>query len=261
MSVALRLFVLLLCVSLTACATRAPRPRPAAGGAGHAIAWPLAALASVDQPRLLLSPGQDGIWLATPPLQAAWSAAGNLLAGRPHPHPQIVLLAEPTANAFAMRHGEAALVAITLGMVDALGDDEAAWAALFGHEFAHLDLRHSEVRQQRQQTGEGLSAAMGLALTLAGVPFGPVFADATSAVVERGYSRDDERAADQAGIAAMARAGYDPAGAVRLFEKLDGSGPLFAFLSTHPAGAERLDAARAAAAARPGAPRGSAVPR
>lgn len=241
----------LLALCLAGCASRGPHPGPGSALHGPTIAWPLAALAAAERVRLRLPLGEDEIWLATAPVQRAWAAASRLLAEHPGPPPTVVLLGDVGPNAFAMRHGDAGLVAVTLGMVELLGEDEAAWAALFGHEFAHLALRHSEIRQQRKESGEGLTAAMGLALTLVGMPFAAVVADATSAVAQRGYSRDDERAADRAAIAAMVRAGYDPAGAVRLFEKLGADSRSFSFLSTHPAGRERLQAARDAAAAPP----------
>lgn len=240
-----------LVVALPGCATRGERAaRVAAAKPMPPVAWPLVAVAQAHPERVLLTLGADQqLWLATPPVLSAWSAARRLLIGSSEPLPGLALVSTPTPNAYVMRHDESGIVVVTLGMVDLLGDDEAAWAALFGHELAHLRLRHSEQRGQRRETGEGVSAALGFALTLAGIPFAPLFADATTVVVERGYSREDERAADREGMAAMVRAGYDPAGAVRLFEKLSALGGtrVFGFLDTHPAGAERLDAARRAA--------------
>lgn len=247
-----RLLLAGLIACLAGCATRGDHAGRAAGGRSQPpVAWPLAALAEAHPERVLLTLGADRepVWLATPPVRSAWSAARRLLADYRAPLPGLALLSTPVPNAYAMRHGDGGIVVVTLGMVDLLGDDEAAWAALLGHELSHLALNHSEQRSQRRESGEGLSAALGFALTLAGIPLAPLFADATSVVVERGYSREDERAADRAGMAAMVRAGYDPAGAVRLFEKLAalGGAPLFGFLNTHPAGTERLAAARQAA--------------
>lgn len=237
---------------LAGCATRGERAaRAAAAKPPHPVAWPLVALANSHPERVLLTrgPDQEPLWLATPPVLSAWRAARRLLAEHREPLPGLALSSVPVPNAYVMRQGESGLIVVTLGMVDLLGDDEAAWAALFGHELAHLTLRHSEQRSQRREAGEGMSAALGFALTLAGIPLAPLFADATTVVVERGYSREDERDADREGMAAMVRAGYDPAGAVRLFEKLSAQGgaPMFTFLDTHPAGTDRLEAARRAA--------------
>jgi len=269
------LVLLLLAVLLAGCATRseirASRPPPApaptsAPGTGHAAghgarsAWPLAALAAVERPRIGLRSPSGEHWLDTAALRRAWAAAVRVQAVAPEVRPGFVLVDDAGPNAFALRHDNRDLIAITVGMVGLLGDDEAVWAALIGHELAHITLRHRETRQQRRQESENAGAIAGILLTAIGLPLAPLLADAASAVAEKGYSRDDERAADEAGIAYMQRAGYSPDGAVRLFEKLGGSGatPLLGFLSTHPGGAERLEAARALAQKAAG--NGSAAP-
>lgn len=245
----LLVIALLALLALTGCAsrseTRANRPPPAAGHASRA-AWPLAALAAVEHPRIGLQTSAGERWLATAPLRHAWSAAGRLLAETPEIRPEFVVIESDGPNAFTMRHENRDLIGITLGMVALLGEDEPAWAALLGHELAHIRLRHRESRQQRRQESENNGALASILLTAIGLPLAPLFADAASAVAEKGYSRDDERDADEAGMAYMQSAGYEPTGAVRLFEKLGAAGatPLFDFLSTHPGSAERVAAAR-----------------
>lgn len=142
-------------------------------------------------------------------------------------------------------------IAVTLGMLDLVGDDEDECAALVGHELAHLALGHGAKRQEREGVRAAASTAAGVALTLAHVPFGANAADVTSTAISSAYSRDEEREADSKGLDYAKRAGFDPAGAVRLWERLSkvapNDGPL-SFLQTHPSSAERLEAMRKAAA-------------
>jgi predicted Zn-dependent protease len=58
----------------------------------------------------------------------------------------------------------------------------------------------------------------------------------------------------------MRQAGFDPAGAIRLQQKLADAGgtTLLPFLSTHPSGAERIDAMRRLAEGEPAQAPGSA---
>ncbi|HJV26078.1 MAG TPA: M48 family metallopeptidase [Aromatoleum sp.] len=224
-------------------------PRGASGHEGAATAWPLAVLGAVEGARVGLPVGSGVRWFDAAALRAAWQAAQRVEAVTPGARPQYLLVEDATANAFALRGAQGETIGINTGMVELLGADEPAWAALIGHELAHLNLRHSEQRRSRQNETGGMVALASIVLTAVAFPLTPLFAEFATSFTEKGYSRDDERAADEAGIASMRRAGYDPEGAVRFFEKLGGraQSPRFAFLSTHPDSAERVAAARALA--------------
>lgn len=226
--------------------SRAPRD-------GHATAWPLAELGAAEGRRVGVQVQGAVRWFDADALRAAWAAARRVGAATPGARPQYLLVDNPSANAFAIRSGQDGVIGIHSGMVDLLGADEAAWAALIGHELAHLNLRHTEQRLSRRNETGGMVAIASVLLTAVGFPLTPLFAEFATNMAENGYSRDDERAADEAGIAYMRRAGYDPEGAVRFFEKLSTSGQpeRFAFLGTHPDGAERIAAARALAEREP----------
>ncbi|WP_228216081.1 M48 family metallopeptidase [Aromatoleum toluclasticum] len=220
---------------------------------GHGTAWPLAELGVAEGRRVGVQV-QGGVrWFDAQALRAAWTAAQRVGAATAGARPQYLLVEDPGANAFAIRSGRDGVIGIHTGMVELLGADEAAWAALIGHELAHLNLHHSEQRLSRRNDTGGMVAIASVLLTVVGFPLTPIFAEFATNMAENGYSRDDERAADEAGIAYMRRAGYDPAGAVRFFEKLSTSGQpeRFAFLGTHPDGAERIAAARALAEREP----------
>jgi predicted Zn-dependent protease len=127
-------------------------------------------------------------------------------------------------------------------------ETEAELAAVMSHEISHVVARHGIKRLQAtlgvalayelvfgEDGSEALNAAIGIGLGL-------LFAD---------YSRDNEREADRFGIHYMVKAGYDPDGAVTMFEKLaalgeGGSSNVFESLArSHPETQERITNARA----------------
>lgn len=121
-----------------------------------------------------------------------------------------------------------------------LTDDEIA--AIMGHEIAHALREHGRERMSQayaQQTGMSLLAALGnvkaenMALLQTAAQLGLTLP----------HSRGQEAEADIVGLELMARAGYNPAAAISLWEKMGqangAGGP--AFMSTHPSGAQRIE--------------------
>lgn len=149
--------------------------------------------------------------------------------------------AEDQPNAFATYNNGQPIIAINIGMLRILDEDEEAYAALIGHEIAHLYLGHNEKYAQRNGLKQASSYVLGFALGLAGVSAGGTIADLTTTAISTVYSRDDERDADTEGMKYMLKAGYDPYGAVHMQEKLaSASGFSIPFLSSHPSGSERI---------------------
>ncbi len=145
-------------------------------------------------------------------------------------------------NAFSTYDKGSPVIGVNLGMIDLFQNDDDAYAAILGHEFAHLTLGHGAVRQQREQARTVGSTVLGFILGAAGVPGGGTIADVATQVVSTVYSRDEERDADRYGMDYMKRAGFDPKGAVRAWERMSKvSGFNIPFLSTHPQSAERLE--------------------
>jgi len=159
---------------------------------------------------------------------------------------------ESSPNAFASAdagNNGRPMIGITLGMLDLLGADKDAYAAIIGHEFAHLALHHGAARQQRHNVGWVASTALGVLLSVAGVPMGGTVADLGVTAIERTYSREEEARADEIGFGYLIAAGFDPAGAVRLWQKMQASsarasGFSIPFLATHPVTDERIEAMR-----------------
>lgn len=131
----------------------------------------------------------------------------------------------PNAFAGTGSHGEN-IVGINFGMLDLVGKDVHAMAAILGHELAHLKLNHREEAREAQSRGPVLS-----------VPGGSLFSASDTR-----YSRDNEREADYLGMIWAVEAGYDPEGAVRVQERLYklSKTSTGGFSGSHPSSIERI---------------------
>ncbi|MEC4983095.1 MAG: M48 family metallopeptidase [Oscillatoria sp. PMC 1068.18] len=133
-------------------------------------------------------------------------------------------------NAFATMGG---FVYVHTGLMQA-ADNEAELASVIAHEIAHVSERHSVEQMRQRALAEGVLSAAGLDQRRA-VQIGVELA------YNRPNSRQDELEADQSGLEMFRRAGYAPSATVSFMKKLQrqgGSPP--AFLSTHPATADRI---------------------
>jgi len=147
---------------------------------------------------------------------------------------------EPNGFSFIM-HGQPK-IAVNIAMINLLGQDSDAIAALIGHELAHLYLEHGNLRKNREENRIMSSIALSFALGMVGIPAPVDVTDVATTAVANKYSRDEEREADEHGVAYMTKAGFDPWGAVRLQEKLSAVSKSAAipFLSTHPSSDDRI---------------------
>lgn len=128
------------------------------------------------------------------------------------------------------------------GLLDLLGDDDDALAGVLAHEIGHTNARHISKQYTKQ-----LQTNILLAVLLSGQ--GRLVNDLASLGAEifaLKFSRDDEFDADRRGLSYAKKAGYDPMGLVRFFEKLeslDKRGGAPEFLRTHPVTKSRTDKA------------------
>lgn len=206
--------------------------------------WRLDDLVRLDQPMVLLrdSQGIHGAVAIGRVKRVLATGEKMLQAAGEGSKPELVLLASGSINAFAFFNGNQPTIAFTLGMVRLLAEDDDAWAALLGHELAHIRLDHHRNMSARRERTETASSFAGLLLATIGLPFASLAADATATLADRAFSRDDERQADSTGVDYMRRAGYAANGAVRLQQLLltaPGKNAI-RFLSTHPSGEERI---------------------
>lgn len=140
-------------------------------------------------------------------------------------------------NAFALPGGP---LFIYTGLLK-LMDDESELAAVMGHEIGHVEGRHA-VRQM--QPVVGISALEALAFGQ-NSPAARQALNVVLGIALTGYGRGFELEADRFGLIYLQRAGYDPNGSVRMFNKLatqeKGDRNVFEKLSaTHPETKERI---------------------
>jgi predicted Zn-dependent protease len=158
----------------------------------------------------------------------------------------VAVLDSAEINAFATSGGH---ILVTRGLI-ACADSEDALAAVIAHEIGHIQLQHSIKAIENSRlfdalliTATSTAGALGNddIKELAGIMDDSV-GEIISTLVERGYSRDHEFAADTAALALLAAAGYEPSSLVTMLRILDQnqaarSSGLF---KTHPSPALRI---------------------
>ncbi len=141
-------------------------------------------------------------------------------------------------NAFCMPGGR---IGVYSGLVQRLQLTDDELAAILGHEIAHALREHGRERVS-QQFATNAAVAIGAAVLGVGqtaASLGALVADVTFTLPN---SRTHEIEADRIGVELAARAGYDPRGAVTVWQKMaraDGGSPP-QFLSTHPSPENRI---------------------
>jgi predicted Zn-dependent protease len=155
---------------------------------------------------------------------------------------EVAVFAGDQANAFALPGRK---IGLYDGMFEMAGS-EAQLAAVIGHEIGHVQADHSEARVARQLGTQAGLQLVSTALQIGDVGYANQIAGLLGAGAEYGillpYSREQELEADAIGLRYMARAGYDPAAAVALWQNMSRRPSPPAFLSTHPAPSERIEA-------------------
>src|SRR5881296_971059 len=146
---------------------------------------------------------------------------------------EVQLINDPkTVNAFCMAGGK---MAIYSGMWEKLKATDDEIAQVMGHEIGHALANHTQERMSiAYSTGIGtelLAIALGAQNQTAAL-----MQMAAVTAIQLPNSRESESEADQIGIELAARAGYDPAAAVSLWDKMGklGGGQPPEWLSTHP---------------------------
>ncbi len=155
------------------------------------------------------------------------------------------LIESDTVNAFALPGGK---VAVYQGILPVM-QNEAGMAAVVGHEAAHVIAQHGAERISGTLMLQlGLGAA---SIALGGAGADPGLHDQLMGLLGLGatvgvvlpFSRANELESDHIGAIFMAKAGYDPREAPKIWERMSakyGDSPV-AFLSTHPRNSKRIE--------------------
>jgi predicted Zn-dependent protease len=150
---------------------------------------------------------------------------------------EVNLLGSKDLNAFCMPGGK---IAFFYGILSQLQLSDEEVATIMGHEMAHALREHARERMGKTAAtrigASVLSAFLGLGNT------GDALLNMGGQLLTLKFSREDESEADIVGMELAARAGFDPAAGLSLWQKMmnaaKGAPPQF--LSTHPAGETRI---------------------
>lgn len=152
---------------------------------------------------------------------------------------RLTLIDAPTLNATCAPGGK---ITFYTGIIEQLNLNDDEIAAIMGHEIAHALREHG---RERLSQAMAQNIAVNLAMAAAG-GYGSAVGAANQVahyVFVLPNSRDNESEADAIGLELAARAGYNPMGAITVWQKMmqatKNKSP--EFLSTHPSGETRIE--------------------
>ena len=137
-----------------------------------------------------------------------------------HEHWEVLLLPDDNFNAFVTG---GTYVAVNKGLMDKVQDD-AAVAAVIGHEIGHVVANHAF---EQQSTLISLAAG-----------------NKTGAGFDFAYGALQEEEADQIGAVYAALAGYNPRAVAKIWGEFAKHGDNWSYFRTHPANSDRAQANR-----------------
>lgn len=162
---------------------------------------------------------------------------------------EVTLIQTNVVNAMAAPGGKIMVYEGLWNPKDGLVKDDDELAAVLAHEMAHVNCRHSTEAMTKALPAN--IAALGVVIFTKDtknenigqlIAAGGLFLN--NGILMTRYSRADEIEADSVGLMYMAKAGYDPRAALRIWErtaqKRTGADPASSIFSTHPPDAARL---------------------
>lgn len=153
---------------------------------------------------------------------------------------RLTLIDEPILNASCAPGGK---ITFYTGIIEELNLTDDEIAAIMGHEIAHALREHG---RERVSQAAAQNILVNIAMAVAG-PYGSAVSAANQVAqyaIVLPNSRENESEADAIGLELAARAGYNPIGAITVWQKMlkatkGNSSP--EFLSTHPSGETRIE--------------------
>jgi len=196
---------------------------------------------------------QGGPYDVDPALTAYVQSVGNRLAAVSDtqlPY-EFTVLNNSVPNAWALPGGK---IAINRGLLVEL-KSEAELAAVLGHEIVHAAARHTAQQMSKGMLLQGL--VIGTSIATSDSDYGNMAvggASIAAQLLSTRYGRSAELESDKYGMRYMARAGYEPQGAIALQETFlrlsEGRNQdwLSGLFASHPPSAERVTANKKTAA-------------
>ena len=161
------------------------------------------------------------------------------LAGSHCPGIRIYVMETPYFNASMAPNG---VMIVWTGLI-LRSQNEAQIAYVLGHEMGHYLRRHTVQRWRDMRSKTDMAAVF----TVVTAGYGGSLAQLVAITSIYAYSRDNEREADEVGFELMAKAGYDPREASKIWEALmkekqatKESTPSI-FFASHPSTEERIE--------------------
>ena len=236
-------FFLLALVGLTGCATN-----PVTGKNELSLISEAQELSIGKQQYALMRQAQGGDYVVDPKVGTYVNDVGQRLASvsdRKLPY-EFKVLNNSVPNAWALPGGK---ICINRGLLTEL-KSESELAAVLGHEIVHAAAKHGVKGMQRGMLLQGAVMAATIAVASQNADYANVAqlgASIGAQLINQKYGRDAERESDLYGMTYMARAGYDPQGAVELqktFVKLSEGRQqnwLSGLFASHPPSPERVE--------------------
>jgi predicted Zn-dependent protease len=175
--------------------------------------------------------GQTGEWKKT--VERAMQNLSSVADQQGFAYEVKLIKEDETVNAWCLPCGK---MAVYTGILP-VAQDEAGLAVVMGHEIGHAIARHGTQRMSKDSIAQ---AALSL---LGDENYEQLGAMAYDMIISLPYSRKNELEADHIGLILMARAGYDPRGAIDFWQRMEALGGSGGpeFLSTHPSNGKRID--------------------